>query len=92
MRKYASYNLVLEMFICIKMDAESNETTPAILVPLFHEDIYIYVCIYTFMYNMHVLNKITLQVSRNVHILMRETFTHKMMNTRKNETTPTIPC
>ena len=70
------------------MDAESNETTPAISFPLFHEDIYMYTCV--FMYNMHILDKITLQVSRNVHILIRETFTHIIMDAKHNETTHTI--
>ena len=45
-RKYALYNLVQEMCINIKMDAESNETTPAISIPLSHEDSYIYIRIY----------------------------------------------
>ena len=31
-------NEVLETFIYIKMDAECNETTPAISFPRFHED------------------------------------------------------
>ena len=30
--------MVLEMFIYIKMDAEYNETTPAILFSRYHED------------------------------------------------------
>ena len=83
------------MFIYIKMDAESNETTPAISVPLFHEDIYIYIYIYiyvyVFMYNMHMLEKIILQVSRNVHILIRETFIYMTMDATHRETHPTIP-
>ena len=73
------------------MDAESNENTPAIAFPLFHEDIYIYIYTCVFMYNMHILDKITLQVSRNVHILIRETFTHIIMDAEHNGTTPTIP-
>ena len=73
------------MFIYIKMDAESNENTPAISFPLFHEDKYMYACV--FMYNMHILDKITFQVSRNVHILIRETFTHIIMDAEHNETT-----
>ena len=31
-------NQVLEMFISMKFDAESNETTPAIILYRFHED------------------------------------------------------
>ena len=73
----------------IIMDAKSNEKNPAISVPLFNEDTYMYTCV--FMYNMHVLDKITLQVPRNVHILIRETFTHIMMNAEHNENPPTIP-
>ena len=72
------------------MDAESNENTPAISFPLFHEDKYMYACV--FMYNMHILDKITFQVSRNVHILIRETFTHIIMDAKHNETTHTIQC
>ena len=37
-RKYTSWNRVLEMFIYIKMDAESNETAPTIAFLRFHED------------------------------------------------------
>ena len=70
------------------MDAKSNENTPAISFPLFHEDKYMYVCV--FMYNMHILDKITFQVSRNVHILIRETFTHIIIDAEHNETTHTI--
>ena len=77
------------MFIYIKRDAESNETTPAISVPTFHEDIYVY--IYGCMYSMHILNKIILQVSRNVHILILETFAYMTMDVEHNETNPTIP-
>ena len=76
------------MFTYIIMDAKSNENTPAIACSLFHEDKYMYVCM--FMYNMHILDKITFQVSRNVHILIRETFTHIIMDAEHNETTPTI--
>ena len=43
------------------------------------------------MYNMHILDKIILQVSRNVHILIRETFTYMTMDATRNETNPTIP-
>ena len=70
------------------MDAKSNENTPAISFPLFHEDKYMYACV--FMYNMHILDTIALQVSRNVHILIRETFTHIIMDAEHNETTHTI--
>ena len=70
------------------MDAESNDNTPAIAFPLFHEDKYMYVCV--FMYNMHILDKIAFKESRNVHILIRETFTHIIMDAEHNETTPTI--
>ena len=66
------------MFIYIKMDAESNKTTPAISFPLCQEDKYMYACV--FMYNMHILDKNTFQVSRNVHILNLETFTHIIMD------------
>ena len=70
------------------MDAKSNENTPAISFPLFHEDKYMYACV--FMYNMHILDTITLQVFRNVHILIRETFTHIILDAEHSETTPTI--
>ena len=70
------------------MDAESNENTPAISVPLFHEDIYTY--IHVCMYNMHMLDKIILQVSRNVQILMRETYIYMTMDAEHTVTTPTI--
>ena len=42
------------------------------------------------MYNMHMLNEIRLQVSRNVHILIQETFTYMTMDAEHNETNPTI--
>ena len=61
---------VLEVCIYIQMDAESNDNTPAIALPLFHEDIYRYACVR--MYNMHILGKITFEVSTNLHILIRE--------------------
>ena len=77
------------MFIYIKRDAESNETTPAISVPPFHEDIYVY--IYVCMYSMPILDEITRQVSRSVHILIRETFIYMTMDATHNETNPTIP-
>ena len=70
------------------MDAESNETTPVISVPLLHEDIYIYIRV--FMYNIHMIDKIILQVSRNVHIMIRETITYMTMDVTHNETNPTI--
>ena len=70
------------------MDAKSNENTPAISFPLVHEDKCLYAC--GFMYNMHMLDKITFQVSRNVHILMRETSTHIIMEAEYNKTTHTI--
>ena len=76
------------MFIYIIMDAKSNENTPAISSPLVHEGNYMYACV--FMYNMHILDKITLHVSINVHILSRETFTHIIMDAELNETTHTI--
>ena len=47
-----------------------------------------YTCV--FMYNVHILDKITLQVSRNVHSMSRETFTHMIMDAEHSETTPTI--
>ena len=40
---------------------------------------------------MHMLDKIILQVSRNVHILIRETFIYMTMDAEHNETNPTIP-
>ena len=70
------------------MDAKSNENTPAISFPLFHEDKYMYACV--FMYNMHILDTIALQVSRNVHILIRETLTHIIIDAEHSETTHTI--
>ena len=69
------------------MDAESNDKTPTIAFPLFHEDI---CCMRAHRYNMHILGKITFQVSTNVHILIQETFTHILMDAEHNETTPTI--
>ena len=72
------------------MDAESNDNTPAIAFPLFHEDQYMYVCV--FIYNMHILDKIAFKESRNVRILIRETLTHIIMDAAHNETTPTIQC
>ena len=42
------------------------------------------------MYNMHMLNKIVIQVSRNVQILMRETFIYITMDAEHNETNPAI--
>ena len=76
------------MFTYIIMDAKSNENTPAIACSLVHEDKYMYACV--FMYNMHILDKITCQVSRKVHIMIQETFTHIIMGAEHNETTPTI--
>ena len=70
------------------MDAEDNETTHAIAFPLLYEDIYVYVCV--FVYNLHILDKITLQVSRNVHIRIKDTSTHIIMDTEHNKTTHTI--
>ena len=70
------------------MDHESNETTPAISVPPCHEDTCIY--IHVFMYNMHMLDKIIIQVSINVYILIRETFKNTTMDAEHNETNPTI--
>ena len=43
------------------------------------------------MYNMHVLHKIIIQMSRNVQILIRETFIYMTMDAEHNETNPTIP-
>ena len=51
--------------------------------------IYVYTCV--FLYNMHILDKTALQVFRNVHIMILETFTHMRMDAEQNETTPTIP-
>ena len=42
------------------------------------------------MYNMHMLHKIIIQVSRNVQIMMRETFIHMTMDAEHNVITPTI--
>ena len=86
--KKKPWNQFLDMFIYIIKKAESNEATPAIAFPLCHEDIYMYACV--FMYHMHILDKITFQVSRNVNILIQDTFTHIIMDAEHNETTPTI--
>ena len=55
--------------------------------------IYICICVYIYvcMHNMHMLNKIIIQVSRNVQILMRETFIYMTMDAEHHETNPTIP-
>ena len=45
---------------------------------------------YVVMYNMHMLDKIISQVSRNVQILIRETFIYMIMDAEHNETNPTI--
>ena len=42
------------------------------------------------MYNMHMLDKIISQVSRNVQILIRETFVYMTMDDEHNETNHTI--
>ena len=42
------------------------------------------------MYNMHMLDKIIIQVSRNVQILIRETFIYMTMDAEHTVTTPTI--
>ena len=76
------------MFVNIIMDPEGNETIPTIAFPPLYEDIYVYVCV--FMCNLHTLDKITFQVSRNVHILIKDTSTHIIMDTEHNETTHTI--
>ena len=52
--------------------------------------IYIYIDIYVVMYNMHMLDKIIIQVSRNVQILIRETFIYMTMDAELSETNPTI--
>ena len=70
------------------MDATSNEKTPAISFPLFHEAKYVYACVCV--YNMHILDAIALPVSRNVHILILETFTHIIIDAEQSETTHTI--
>ena len=49
-----------------------------------------YACV--FMYNMHRLDKIIFQVSRNVHILIQETSTDIIMDAEHNGTTHTIQC
>ena len=49
-----------------------------------------YICIYVFMHIMHMSDKITLQVSRNVRGLVWETFTYMTMDAEHNRTTPTI--
>ena len=46
--------------------------------------------VYVVMYNMHMLYKITSQVSRNVQILIREAFIYMTMDVEHNETNPTI--
>ena len=71
-----------------RLDAESNERTPAITVPPLYEEIYMDACV--FMYNLHILDKITLQVSRNVHIRIKDTSTHIIMDKEHNKTTHTI--
>jgi len=76
------------MLIYIKRDAESNETTPAISVPPFNEDIYVY--IYVCMYSMPIMDEIIRQVSRSVHILIQETFIYMTMDATHRETHPTI--
>ena len=45
---------------------------------------------YVFVYNMHMLDKIIIQVSRNVQILFWETFTFMTMDAERNETNHTI--
>ena len=52
--------------------------------------IYIYIYIYVVMYNMHMLDKIISQVSRNVQIMIRETFIYMTMDAEHNEINPTI--
>ena len=42
------------------------------------------------MYNMHMLGEIILQVTRNVHILIQETFTYMIMDAEHHETNHTI--
>ena len=42
------------------------------------------------MYNMHMLDKIIIQMSRNVQILIRETNIYMKMDAEHNETNPTI--
>ena len=76
------------MLIYIKRDAESNETTPAISVPPFHEDIHVY--IYVCMYSMPIMDEVILQESRSVHILIQETFIDMTMDATLRETHPTI--
>ena len=53
--------------------------------------IYIYIYTYVFMYNMHMLDKIIIHVSRNVHNLISETLIYMTLDAEHNETTPTIP-
>ena len=68
------------------MDVENNETAPVIAF-LQYMYIYIYVC----MYSMPILDDIVRQVSRSVHILIRETFIYMTMDATHRETHPTIP-
>ena len=42
------------------------------------------------MYDIHMLDKIIIQVSRNVQNLIRETFIYMIMDAEHNETNPTI--
>ena len=42
------------------------------------------------MYNMYMLNKNIISVSRNVHILIREKFIYMTMDAEYHETNPTI--
>ena len=42
------------------------------------------------MYNMNMVDKIIVQVSINVHIMIRETFKNTTMDAEHNETNPTI--
>ena len=42
------------------------------------------------MYNMYMLDKIIISVSRNVHILIRKIFIYMTMDAEHHETNPTI--
>ena len=59
------------MLVCIKRDAESNETTPAISVPSFHEDIYVYNEV-SIQCLVHSADHLFLMISRRFMVVSRE--------------------
>ena len=52
--------------------------------------VYVYIYFYVVMFNMHMRDEIIIQVSRNVQILIWETFIYMAMDVEHNETNPTI--